>query len=106
MTYKHKEDYNAYLNQYMKDRWTKRRALAVEKLGGECIECGETESLEFDHIDPSTKIMTVARASSRSEEFFWAEVSKCQLLCKPHHKIKTAQDAIRSRNSVGRVTSF
>ncbi|QZE11514.1 hypothetical protein SEA_JADA_173 [Streptomyces phage Jada] len=37
--------------------------------------------------------MTIARASSRSESFFWEEVSKCQLLCKPCHIDKTAEDA-------------
>lgn len=99
--YKDKKRYNAYLNQYMKDRWARRREQAVEKLGGKCTQCDETESLEFDHIDPSTKTMTIARASSRSEKFFWEEVSKCQLLCKPHHKIKTAQDALNSRSSIG-----
>jgi hypothetical protein len=36
--------------------------------------------------------MTVARASSRSEDFFWNEVSKCQLLCHPCHLEKTAED--------------
>lgn len=92
MTHRDKEKYNAYLNNYMKDRWTKRRAFAVESLGGECVVCGTTDELEFDHIDPDTKIMSIAKASSRSETFFWEEAGKCQLLCKPHHKEKTKQD--------------
>ncbi|QZE11288.1 HNH endonuclease [Streptomyces phage Forrest] len=87
------KDYNASMNAYMKARWERRRALAVEKLGGMCARCGSLESLDFDHIDPQTKTMTIARASSRSESFFWEEVSKCQLLCKPCHIDKTAEDA-------------
>lgn len=84
--------YNAYLNGYMKDRWTKRRTTAIQELGGICVRCGEDSNLEFDHIDPGTKVMSIAKASSRSELFFWAEVRKCQLLCKPCHKEKTAED--------------
>lgn len=90
MAYK---DYNASINAYMKNRWEKRRAKAVEFLGGCCKRCGSTESLDFDHIDPKTKVMTIARASSRREEFFWEEVRKCQLLCKLCHIDKTAEDA-------------
>lgn len=80
---------NGYMNNYMKERWRKRRAAAIEFLGGKCAECGSTEGLEFDHINPKTKLMSIARAASRSESFFWTEVAKCQLLCIYHHKIKT-----------------
>jgi hypothetical protein len=80
------------MNNYMKNRWIKRRAEAIEFLGGKCVECGSTEALEFDHIDPSTKTMTIARASSRNAEFFWSEVRKCQLLCTEHHLNKTRDD--------------
>jgi 5-methylcytosine-specific restriction endonuclease McrA len=86
------KNYNQDMNTYMKNRWDRRRKAAVEHLGSKCARCPETESLEFDHIIPATKIMTVARASSRSEEFFWAEVNKCQLLCYPCHLEKTAED--------------
>jgi 5-methylcytosine-specific restriction endonuclease McrA len=85
-------DYNERMNKYMKERWSKRRLQAVEFLGGCCKQCGSTESLEFDHVDPSTKIMTIARASARSETFFWEEVKKCQLLCTDCHKQKTSID--------------
>lgn len=84
-----KVKYNTYLNEYMKNRWRLRRATAISSLGGCCVVCGTTESLEFDHVDPETKIMSIGKASSRSEEFFWAEVNKCQLLCTEHHKEKT-----------------
>lgn len=80
------------MNNYMKNRWIRRRAEAVEFLGGKCIKCGTSESLEFDHIDPSTKTMTIARASSRSAEFFMNEVKKCQLLCTNCHLDKTLSE--------------
>jgi len=91
------KDYNNTMNSYMKDRWTKRRAKALELLGGKCVRCGWIEGLEFDHIDPTTKVMTIARASSRSEVFFWAEVNKCQLLCDACHLVKTAEDIMAKR---------
>lgn len=79
---------NEYMNNYMKNRWIKRRMSAVEHLGGACIECGSLDELEFDHIDPSTKTCSIARASSFSEKRFWEEVDKCQLLCPPCHTEK------------------
>lgn len=88
------KNYNQDMNSYMKRRWETRKAKAVELLGGKCSRCDSTEDLEFDHIDPLTKIMTVARASSRSEDFFWAEVKKCQLLCEGHHLIKSGEDRL------------
>lgn len=85
-------NYNVEMNNYMKRRWEKRRKSAVEYLGGECVVCGSTEDLDFDHKDPSTKICSIARASSFSEKRFWEEVDKCQLLCKTHHKEKTREN--------------
>ncbi len=83
-------DYNYQMNLYMKRRWVKRRAQAVTRLGGKCVECGSTDNLEFDHIDPTTKVCSIARASSFSQVRFDAEVQKCQLLCVEHHKVKHA----------------
>lgn len=80
------------MNSYMKNRWEERRAKAIEKLGGKCVKCGTSSNLEFDHILPETKKMTIARASSMNEKFFWEEVAKCQLLCKSHHIEKTAKE--------------
>lgn len=90
MPHKDKQEYNDYLNAYMKKRWENRRTTAIAYLGGKCLECGTTEDLEFDHIDPSTKVCSVAKASSFSEQRFWAEVDKCQLLCHTHHREKHA----------------
>lgn len=92
------KNYNNDMNLYMKNRWTTRRLLAIEKLGGICVRCSSSNFLEFDHIDPSTKIMTIAKASSRSEQFFWNEVSKCQLLCVPCHLEKSAEDIRAGKN--------
>ena len=67
---------------------------AKEKLGGKCQHCGSIEDLEFDHIDPSTKIENVSHPSMLDGkiEKFWVEVEKCQLLCEPCHRIKTKEE--------------
>lgn len=61
------------------------REQAKEKLGGKCVWCGEIENLEFDHIDPAQKVLTIGKID-RSLDLWWKEVEKCRLLCKPCHK--------------------
>jgi hypothetical protein len=40
-------------------------------LGGRCVRCGANEDLEFDHIDPSTKVFAVTEAgNSEDPELF------------------------------------
>lgn len=82
---------NEYMNNYMKERWQKRRQKAIEHLGGKC-NCGSNDNLQFDHIDPLTKVASIAKMSSMSEDKFWVEVNKCQLLCLKCHQAKTLLD--------------
>jgi len=79
------------MREYMQRRYRARMATAIERLGGRCIQCGSTESLEFDHIDPSTKLMDISQAVTYSTRVFEAELAKCQLLCASHHQQKTLQ---------------
>jgi len=80
----------AYMNAYMKRRWSIRRKVAIHFLGDKCATCGTTIGLEFDHVDPAAKEASVASLSSASEERFWREIAKCQLLCRPCHKERHA----------------
>ena len=48
---------------YMRNRRAGRRNEAKKSLGDECVNCGKTEELEFDHIDPSTKIESISHPS-------------------------------------------
>ncbi len=89
---------NDKMNEYMKNRWLKRRAKAIAYLGGKCSSCSATEGLEFDHIDSETKLFTIAKGSSFSEERFWAEVDKCQLLCNDCHVAKSKDSGDYSRH--------
>lgn len=84
--------YRAYMRRYMKEKWRKRRKEAIDFLGGKCVKCGSNIRLEFDHIDPSTKKFTIAKLSSCSDERFWQEIAKCQLLFRTCHELKTLKE--------------
>lgn len=89
MANKNKELYNAYMRVKILERYHKRREEAKRILGGKCIVCGTTENLEFDHIKAKDKSFGISKLWSVSKEAFEIELSKCQLLCQEHHKVKT-----------------
>lgn len=77
-------------NQNRRDRKARRMQEATKLLGGSCVVCGSVENIQFDHVDPATKLWNISDGAWKaSEKAFWAEVAKCQLLCKPCHKAKT-----------------
>lgn len=87
-----KEEYNEYMRDYMKRRYYKLRSEAYELLGGKCVKCGETDNLEIDHIDRTTKTVDVSKFCSMSRAKFMEELKLCQLLCHEHHKQKTSAE--------------
>lgn len=68
-----------------------RMKVARDLRGGECErpDCTVSVGLEWDHIDPKTKDAKISQMDRATDEQFWAEVAKCQLLCRPHHIEKT-----------------
>lgn len=66
-----------------------RKKQLLELLGGKCINCGATEGLEFDHLDPKEKEFRISEMLDWGEEKLKGEALKCQLLCKPCHHQKT-----------------
>lgn len=74
------------------DRYRARRAYAVEKLGGKCVRCGATKNLQIDHKDKWLKSFNISQFWSISLDRFDVELAKCQLLCKPCHKIKSDEE--------------
>ena len=73
--------------EYQREWYAARREKGIKSLGGRCVQCGATDELEFDHIDPATK------SNHRIWSWSWArineELEKCQLLCVPCHFQKT-----------------
>lgn len=63
-----------------------------------CLVCGTLDNLEFDHIDPATKVSAVStllreRKYAQAE----AESAKCNLLCVLHHRQKTKREKAERR---------
>jgi len=77
---------------YMKEFRRKRLMDARDSLGGKCKVCGVVDQLEFDHIDPKTKLGYPSSMLHASKERFWKEVKKCQLLCHKCHRIKSIRN--------------
>lgn len=85
-------DRNEYMRVYMAERYKRRRAEAIERLGGKCVDCGTTENLEFDHKDRSQKLYDIGkRLAGVAEAKLWAELGKCELRCDTHHNIRSRQ---------------
>jgi len=79
---------------------TERRAAWIAE-NGPCAQCGSTEQLEVDHIDPALKDVRLKRHHSArlwdwTESKRLAELANCQVLCKRCHKIKS-DTALRAR---------
>ncbi len=103
------EEYNEYMRKYLLDKYYRRKQTAVEALGGKCARCGGIESLEFDHVDRSTKEYTLGHSfATLAETKLQAELLKCQLLCRECHILKTREDLGQqdARNSHGTISSY
>jgi len=85
-----KNKYNAYMREYMLNRYHRRRAEAMLRIGGKCVDCGTTENLEFDHVDPTTKEFEISKIWSYSKTKLEYELEKCVLRCSFHHSQKSA----------------
>lgn len=89
MPFKDREAYNAYMNEYMKQRYAARRAEAIKILGGKCVKCGSIKELEIDHRKPEEKEIDLGKLWSIKWERVLEELKKCQLLCNEHHQEKS-----------------
>ena len=71
------------------------RAYWIEKLGGQCADCGNTDIrvIDFDHIDPATKMINVSslfgRFANPEHKKISDEASKCEIRCANCHRIRT-----------------
>ena len=64
-----------------------KRAL-IQEAGGRCQLCGYDRyqgALAFHHVDPQTKVMTIATGITLALETLRAETQKCVLLCHNCH---------------------
>lgn len=81
--------------EYMRTWVAKRRADWFQ--GKVCVECGSTENLELDHLDPATKVTHAIW--SWSTERRERELAKCRPLCQECHKKKSAGEHAKGENT-------
>lgn len=85
--------YNEKMKTYMLNRYHKRRATYVAEWGGQCVDCGSEEELEFDHADASSKEIPVGKLfTSYTDSKIRAELDKCVLRCKSCHLVKSQNE--------------
>ena len=83
----------------------RRRAMAMEALGGRCAHpgCVKTDRLHIDHIDPAAKAFAIS-SHAPTDEAFLRELEKCQLLCAEHHREKTGAERAGERHPLAKLT--
>lgn len=86
---KTREEYNEYMRTYMLARYHKRRAEWIIQLGSKCVDCGATDSLEFDHDNAAAKAYDLAKIFSYSQQRIQQELAKCVLRCTGCHLAKS-----------------
>ena len=87
-----------YLAKNVAARGEHRRAnrdMAYEYLSTHpCVDCGEADPvvLDFDHVDPTTKLWTIGKMLSRqATPAIEREIAKCVIRCANCHRTRTAK---------------
>jgi 5-methylcytosine-specific restriction endonuclease McrA len=108
MAKKNKEEYNAYMAEYMLKRYHAKRAEIIARLGGACVQCGSTTDLETDHKEPGQKAFNIAKLWNLSAVKLNPELEKCQLLCWSCHVRKTVAERgfTMAEGTHGTLSSF
>lgn len=75
--------------KYVKDNRKRNKEKAVALLGGRCVLCGYSKTvnaLEFHHKDRSRKTFTVSANLNKAWSKIVTELQKCVLLCANCHR--------------------
>ena len=106
---RHRDRYFSQANaQTRRNRADKLQRLREFLLNHPCVDCGETEvaTLEFDHVDPSTKLMEVGRIiRHRNWSAVQDEIAKCVVRCANCHRRRTIAQQVASREA-GHLVEF
>jgi len=100
-----RQHYLQYQIEYKKTKRPEKHKERIAWLDAQkakpCEDCRNTfppECMDFDHIDPSTKLFNVSQAvvSGNNLDSITAEIAKCRLICANCHRIRTARQQRRS----------
>lgn len=72
-------------------RPTEKRKAVLGSLRSGCVDCGNVDIrvLEYDH-PPGTKLFALSKPRGRSLGEIIAEIAKCEVRCRNHHRTVTA----------------
>ena len=86
-TYNRAKQHVAMAVQLRAKRKSRIEFVRVQKIGKQCALCGENDvtKLCFHHLDPATKLFTLANSRDRTEDAIIEEIAKCVLWCKKCH---------------------
>ena len=81
-----------------KRRDRRKHHLNKFKIKKGCVMCGYSLhgcALDFDHLDRSTKVAAVSRLVLGKLSKLFAEIRKCQVICKNCHQVKSTMEEKR-----------
>jgi len=98
-----------YTSRWVRQRYRKDIIHRWKRIKG-CKKCGYNENgvaLDLDHIEPGKKAFAIGNGRSISSKTWLVvkeELSKCQILCKNCHAVKTYvnQDTYKERSKYAR----
>jgi hypothetical protein len=82
----HKKERSIYALVFYRRR---RQEFFADK---QCVDCGGSERLELDHIDPSAKLRNVTWTDNKQRRDL--EIKKCVVRCHQCHEKRTAQQQL------------
>jgi 5-methylcytosine-specific restriction endonuclease McrA len=91
-----------YENDYRRTVRRRRRNEWIASQGGCCAECGTTDYLQIDHVDPAAKSCEIEQIWFRTAARRVEELAKCQVLCRTCHEAKTKAEQLGPHGSLGR----
>lgn len=104
MPYANKDVQREYNSAFLLKKYHRRRQEATVYLGGKCIDCGNSDSLEFDHRIQSEKSFSISkRLGTASWDVLKIELDKCDLRCVSCHAHRTAFQKLQTIDILGPV---
>ncbi len=71
-----------------------------------CMDCAGTFppcAMDFDHLDPTTKLANIGNMRGRAWAKVLAEIGKCDLVCSNCHRVRTDQRRQAKRAGIDRA---
>jgi len=96
-----------YLDRNREQRTNNREWYQEIKNNTPCAKCNVAYPyymMDYDHIDPSTKIRCIATMMGFSKKAILEEIVKCELLCANCHRKKTYET--ENRQEQHRITTY